>query len=142
MPRSTTCQISYIMVNLYVASKVPAVAEWLPSVESWNGVSICSRWHTIPALDDTDPISCLELWDSTVFPDLQEADALLLYSRQGDTFKGGMAEVGAVWSQKKPVIILGSVPNAMRTLCHSGWVYEVATFDDAHRLILSLTAPD
>ncbi len=130
------------MVNLYIASKVSAVPEWLPHANLCPQLVICSRWHTLGPLDDTDPFACLKLWDSMILPDLEKADALLLYSREGDVLRGAMAEVGAVWSRRKPVVMVGPVADAMRTLCHSAWVHRADTFEGAYEAILKLCAPN
>lgn len=95
------------MIRVYTASKLQVAAQWLELDSTWTHVYFHARWlkhQKIGTLDT--PEFAKRFWQEDQ-EDVKNADALLVYGREGDKLRGALVEVGMALAYGVPVIVVG-----------------------------------
>lgn len=100
-------------MKVYCASKSKHAPIW----NKWKerGVKVTSSW--LAKFDQGRLSDQTEHWNQ-ILKDIQDSDALLLYSEEGDVQKGALAEFGVAFALGKKLFYVGPIENSLTAVEH------------------------
>lgn len=99
------------MIRVYTASKLTTAEFWRDLDKKWPFVFFHARWlkHNIIGTKDSADLA-RRFWVEDE-EDVEDADALLLYAKEGEHLRGGLVEAGIAIANRVPVIVVGNHPD-------------------------------
>lgn len=127
------------MIRVYTASKLTAASMWRELAKEWRDVHFHARWLRHVELgtpDDGDNARMFWVEDEE---DVNSADAVLVYGREGEHLKGALVEAGMAIASGIPVIVVGEHADYGTWQYHPG-VYRVPSLEMARDLLTEMNA--
>jgi hypothetical protein len=99
------------MIRVYTASKISTAALWRELDRSWPHVHFHARWlkHNFKGTTDRQEYA-RAFWREDEI-DVQCADTLIVYAKEGEHLQGALVEVGMAIAFGVPVIAVGDHPD-------------------------------
>jgi hypothetical protein len=133
-----------LRMKVYVASRTPHAAMWRNLRDKWDefNIHINSSWiykHQIELDSIHSDEVFTEGWERSI-AEVQHSRYLVTYSREGETLRGALIEIGAALGIGTPVLIVGWCSDVYGT--HGSWqfhplVSKVPDFDAAKEWLLN-----